>query len=253
MGSVDINVYDIGTSCLPGRFRNAEHLYRAWREGAQFVEIGPVSPSAQYVHKTRRFFFFGKNRAIYDVSNKGVKYVIGKLQQCRRKRPVIANLTYDHGSIMVDDVVRDITGVFSLMYDFVEGFVIDTFRSDSGSPMLQGTDFLSEVIDSLLRTRLCYEVEKPIFVRVAEDIPDSVLVPMLDYLRFSGVDGIIAGYFTTSHATVRKICEMTQGRFPVIACGRTESLDDALAYFRDGATKLMTDCRLKKIIKALKE
>jgi len=239
---------------LPGRDRNCENFNRLASKGAAFIEIGPLSLHEQYVSRQRRCIFSRQPKVNYDVSNKGIRYAIANIQKKRRKCALLANITYDSKSIMVDDVVSDITKAFSLLYDFVDGFVVDTFRKNSeGSHMLQEVDFLSEVIDSLVNMRRCYEEDKPIYVRVAPNIQEELLDQIIHYLRISGVDGLIVGYDTCSLEAVKSISAKTDGRFPIIASGHTSSVEDALSYFNAGASFIQTDRRLKKIEKSILE
>lgn len=239
---------------IPGQDRNAEKYNRLSSKGASFVEIGPVSLAGQNIPKQKKKLFSRQPAVTYDVSNKGIKTIIENIQKRRPKTVLLADITYNQGRSMVDDVVNDITKAFSLLYDFVDGFVIDTFRlNEEGSPMLQEVDFLSEVIDSLANTRACYEEEKPIYVRIAPNIQEKVLIPMLDYLRLAGVEGLIIGYNKTSLKTTRRVIALTKGRFPVIACGHTSSVEEALEYFNAGVMLLQTDKRIKKINKAIQE
>jgi len=245
-------MYEIGI--LPGKDRNCENFNRFARRGSAFVEVGPLSLHEQTIPKQRRFIFSRQPDVVYDVSNKGIRYAIGHIQNKRKKCALLANITYDAKSIMVDDVVSDITKAFSLLYDFVDGFVVDTFRKNSeGSPMLQEVDFLSEVIDSLVNTRRCYEEDKPIYVRVSPNLQEDLLDQILHYIRISGVDGIIVGYNKCSIKAISTIFSKTNGRFPIIASGRTKSVDEAISYFKAGAMFLQTDRRLKKIEKTLSE
>jgi len=254
-------MYEIGKQILkspvgiiPGKDHNCDKFNALATKGASFVEIGPLSLHEQTAQRQRKFFFCRQPDVSYDVSNKGVKNAIENIRKRRKKCPILANITYDQGSIMVDDVVSDITKAYSLLYDFVDGFVVDTFRKNTeGSPMLQEVDFLSEVIDSLVSTRRCYEEDKPLYVRVAPNIPQELLGPIIHYIRISGVDGIIVGYDKCSIKAVADISSRTDGRFPIIASGHTNSVEDAIAYFKAGAALIQTDKRLKKIEKAISE
>jgi len=254
-------MYEIGKQILksplgylPGKDRNCDKFNVFAAKGASFVECGPLSLHEQTVPRQRKRLFSRQPDVTYEVSNKGVKNAIENIQKKRKKCTLLANITYDRDSIMVDDVVADITKAFSLLYDFFDGFVIDTFRKNNqGSPMLQEVDFLSEVIDSLVGTRRCYEEDKPIYVRVAPNITDELLVPIIHYLRISGVDGIIVGYDKCSTKAVQNISTKTDGRFPIIACGHTGSVDEALELFKAGASLVQTDKRLKKIEKSISE
>ena len=113
------------------------------------------------------------------VDNRGVSNAIRHLSRVRRKRSlVMANLApvYVHRS--AEDIVRDLTAAFSMMYDFADMFVIDTFRPNcDGVVALQNIDIMSEVLDSILDMRNCYDEYKPILVKVAIDIPHDRLVP----------------------------------------------------------------------------
>ena len=128
------------------------------------------------------------------------------------------------------------------MYDFADLFVIDTFRKNNdGVAPLQSAEFLSESIDALIDMRFCYEHFKPILVRVNSDILQGSLAGLLDYMMYSGLDGIIAGYEEYPLDLVRRIGYFTGGRFPVIACGGIDSPEKADELLAAGATLLQVD------------
>ena len=67
------------------------------------------------------------------------------------------------------------------------------------------------------------------------------LAGLLDYMMYSGLDGIIAGNESYPIELVRRIGYFTGGRFPIIACGDIDSPEEADELLAAGATLLQVD------------
>lgn len=221
--------------------------------GFAFVEIGPLTLKKQGDTGVRKLFSM-RRTARSQMANLGIRNSIQHMQERPPKTVIAANLApmFIHRS--TDDIVKDITSAFSLMYDFADMFIIDTFRANAdGVVALQNIDILSEVLDSVLDMRICYEVTKPVLVRVVPTIPRALLEEILDYMRRNGVDGIIAGYDSDPAELVNDIVRMTDGRYPVIACGGIDTPEKAAAMLDAGACLVQAVTSPRRIIKHLEE
>ena len=70
---------------------------------------------------------------------------------------------------------------------------------------------------------------------------EHCLAGLLDYMMYSGLDGIIAGYEAYPLELVRRIGYFTGGRFPIIACGGITTPDEADELLAAGASLLQVD------------
>lgn len=236
--------------------------------GFSFVEIGSLSPNAQLGSEKPRLFRIGKDKALINrmgSKNKGVRYAISKIQENRPTSILAVSIIPDSQSHKDEELIRDYQTAFSLMYDFADMFTVNiSSPNESGLLRIQDPTSLADVIDPLLELRLCYDVYKPILVKVSPDIPYDQLDGMLDYCMLSGVDGVIAGgagrkrdgltckqrrldsigqgcisgapLFPQSLALVKHITEYTKGRFPIIGCGGIMSPEQAKEMIDAGAS-----------------
>ena len=197
-----------------------------------FVEIGPFTPSDETSGDYLTLAQTTLKQAILNIRNKPPR------------RLLAANIAPLTSAPDCESVTRDLLQSFTFMYDFADLFVIDTFRKNrDGVAPLQSAEFLSESLDALIDMRFCYDRYKPILIRVDNDIRQGSLAGLLDYMMYSGLDGIIAGYESNPLELVRRIGYFTGGRFPIIACGGIDTPDEADELLAAGATLLQVDRR----------
>lgn len=233
----------------PGYAPDGEH-FNAF-PGFSFVEIGPLTVLPQG-NPIARSLFHRRKALGGSVDNKGVGNAIRHLHRTGARTLIMANLAPAYTHRATEDIVRDITTAFSMMYDFADLFVVDTFRPNcDGSVALQNIDILSEVLDSIFDIRYCYEDPKPVLVRVLPSISRAVLSEILGYMRLYGADGVIAGYNDYPLDLVRDIRSMTDGRFPVIACGGIDTPQKAAAVLDAGASLVQLSCGPRRVLKYL--
>ena len=206
-----------------------------------FVEIGPLSPSEIAPAPSRKGFPFSLTRQKEEPLT-SLKHAILNIQQHPPKHLLAANIAPLSSRSNCESVTRDLLQAFTFMYDFADLFVIDTFRKNiDGAAPLQSAEFLSESLDALIDMRFCYEHSKPILIRVDTDIQQGSLAGLLDYMMYSGLDGIIAGSEQYPLELVKRIGYFTGRRFPVVACGGIDTPDKADALLEAGADLLQVD------------
>ena len=138
---------------------------------------------------------------------------IGNLQKRSSGIVVLANLSNN----------KTIERSFSLIYDFVDGIVLNV---SSGSSV-------SRIIDHLLELRRYNDTYKPIIFKLFPDLSPAELDEIAAYMLGSGIDGIMVGA-----EFVEMIREKTQGLLPVIAIAEVSSPERA-AQMLDGGTSLV--------------
>ena len=171
---------------------NAEYINDLASLGVGFVEIGSITPKAQNGTQKPRIFCISKDKALVSrigSENKGLHYVIDMLRKEKPKTMVAANLTQQANSVQ-EDISKDYEKTFSLLYDFVDMFILNIPNPCIGS-MADLIDNISEVCDRLLDLRLYYDEYRPILVKLSVDTPRVKVDEILDYCMRSGIDGIV--------------------------------------------------------------
>lgn len=236
--------------------------------GFSFIEIGSLTPKPQEGNPRPRLFRLPKDKAIINrmgINNKGVKHAISQLQRHPPKTLIAASLAKNATSVADEDIIRDYVDAFSTLYDFVDFFVLNVSCPNvEGMTDLQDISYLSDILDELLQLRLCYDVAKPILIKVSADIDRGQLDEILDYARLSGIDGIVASNTTRSREglrtspsrikhigpgglsgaplfersldLVRYIHDKTDGRLPIIGVGGISTPEQARAMLEAGAS-----------------
>ena len=215
--------------------------YNSYRN-CSFVEIGPLGPSEAVPGADTRYGW--RKAPASGEALDPLRQAIANIQARPPKVLLAANIAPLSSRPDSDSVTSDLMQSFTYLYDFVDLFVIDTFRKNNdGVAPLQSAEFLSETMDALLDMRICYEVSKPILIRVDTDILPGSLAGLLDYMMLSGLDGIIAGHEKYPLELIRRIGYFTGGRFPIIACGEIDTPDKADELLAAGAVFLQATGR----------
>lgn len=144
--------------------------------------------------------------------NDGIIDWISQLQALRKETVLAVNLR------------RDIQRSFALLYDFVDFLIVDT-GSDEGTAEVSD---ITALLDELLSLRLCYERYTRILVRITNGLTREEIIPLLDYCRMSGIDGVMV----SGQKKYNLVVEHTGGRLPVIYC--TNSPQEAIDFCSKG-------------------
>lgn len=233
--------------------------------GFAFLEIGSVTPLAQKGNPMPRLFMLPKDKAVIarmGFNNDGIKAVIENLKKTRPTAVIAANISKNSIS-EGDKIVKDYGYCFSMLYDFVDMFVVNISCSftDGKQPDIS---YLSEIIDEMLETRMTLDQYKPVLLKITPDIGHSQVDEILNYALLSGIDGIVAGGATLSREgldtkpeklekigdgrlsgaplfkknleLVKYIHTQTKGRLPIIGCGGIMNPQDAAQMLEAGAS-----------------
>ena len=233
--------------------------------GFGFIEIGSVTPLPQKGNPSPRLFRLPKDKAVIarmGNNNDGVKAVIDNLKKKSPSAIIAANITKNAAS-EGDKIVKDFGYCFSMLYDFVDMFVVNISCSfaDGKQPDIS---YLSEILDEILDTRMTLDIYKPVLLKISPDIGHSQIDEILNYAQLSGIDGIVVGGSTLSRENlatspkklesigegrlsgaplfkknlelVRYINEKTKGRLPIVGCGGIMTPENASEMLKAGAS-----------------
>ena len=169
--------------------------------GFGFVEIGSLTAKPQPGNPKPRLFRVVKDKAIINrmgINNHGVTQAIRNINS-NHPRVIIAGNIAPNSSSQGEQVTEDYKTAFSLLYDFVDMFVINiSCPNVVGLTSLQEVSSLSDIMDNLLNMRTGFDTYKPILLKLSPDLTHSQIDEILDYAVVSGIDGIVAGNTTRS-------------------------------------------------------
>lgn len=250
-----------------GMDKNGERYNEMSDFGFGFVEIGSLTPRPQDGNPKPRVFRVPQDQAIVNrmgINNKGVINAISHLKSSHPEVIVAANIAKN--STSEDEIiVRDYETAFSLLYDFVDMFVLNfSCPNVEGLTSLQDVSFLSDIVDKLIEDRISMEVYKPILLKVSPDLPPDGVGKIVDYALASGIDGIVCGNTTKSRdgltisnqeigdlgaggmsglplykknlALVKLVAEKSRGRLPIVGVGGIMTPEQAKEMLDAGAS-----------------
>ena len=250
-----------------GLDKNGDYYNNLGDFGFSFVEIGSLTPQPQDGRPKPRLFRLPKDKALINrmgINNKGIMHAISNLKADRPRGLVAANIAKNSSSQGIQ-VVKDYVQAFTMMYDFVDFFVVNiSCPNVEGLTSLQDVSYLSDIMDELLDKRVGMDVYKPVLLKLSPDLDHESLDEILSYAMNSGIDGIVAGntsrsrngltapqekikaigegglsgapLYPKSLEMVRYIHEKTAGRLPIVGCGGIMSPRQAQEMLDAGAS-----------------
>jgi dihydroorotate dehydrogenase len=245
----------------------------AWRGlsalGFGHIEVGTVTPEPQPGNPKPRIFRLASERSLINrlgFPGRGADYVARQLGGGARPPGLIlgVNIGKQKTTSLVDAVhdYRRLMDVFAPLADYLAVNI-----SSPNTPelrRLQERGYVEALLATLAtrRAELAARLDKPVpmLVKLAPDLTDGQLAVVVDAVRDSGLDGVIAtnttisrqgihhrlageegglsGAGLTSRSTevIRAIHGHTRGSLPIIGVGGVMGPDDARAKVEAGAT-----------------
>lgn len=247
--------------------KNAEVSDELHALGFGFVEIGTVTPVGQEGNPKPRCFRLIEDQAIINrmgFNNNGAEAAIKKLKS-RNKRTIIGgNIgknTITPNASAADDYDTD----FVTLYNYVDYFVVNVSCPNiSNLRELQESDSLKSILTRLAIRRQVMDTYKPILVKISPDLNFEQIDHVIDLIRETGMDGIVAVNTTTARSglstnpervkqiangglsgkpltaraleAVRYIHAKTEGHLPIMGVGGIMNVQDALNMLDAGAS-----------------
>lgn len=143
----------------------------------------------------------------------------------------VASIDSASYQLSMEEIVEQTWKTFSLIYDFVEMFVVRA----------KDLDTLPAIIDPMLDTRVSYDSYKPMIVDIPSEASDPDIEKTVKYCMLYGIDGIM-----TPVSCIKKVCGISNNRIPVIASGHITTPQDAAKALEDGASLIELDTDILK-------
>lgn len=250
-----------------GLDKNAECYNELSDFGFGFIEVGSLTAKPQSGNPRPRLFRVVEDKAIINrmgINNKGV---VAAIKNLNRHHPevILAGNIAPNSSSSGEQVANDYKTAFTLLYDFVDMFVINiSCPNVEGLTSLQDVSRLSDIMDSLLDLRTGLDTYKPILLKLSPDLAHDQLDELIEYSLRSGIDGFVAGNTTRRRdgltisqakidsigkggmsgaplyeknlAMIRYIAEKSGKRLPIIGVGGIMTPEQAKAMLDAGAS-----------------
>lgn len=258
--------------------------------GFGFVEVGTVTPVAQPGNPKPRLFRLLRNQGLINrmgFNNAGVEELVKKLKQKYTKVIVGGNIGKNKvtpNENAISDYIKDLQA----LHDYVDYIAINI--SSPNTPNLrelQNKEPLKELLSALKAEDAKFSKRKPILLKIAPDLTNEQLDDIVEIVRETGIDGIIATNTTISRdginytedeikafgnggmsgqpvkkrstEVIRYLHEKTNGEIPIIGVGGISDAQDVREKLEAGASlvELFTSfiyngpACVKKILKEL--
>jgi dihydroorotate dehydrogenase len=234
--------------------------------GFGFIEIGTVTPKAQPGNDKPRLFRLPADQGLINrmgFNNKGADHAAENLKR-RKSRVVIGGNIGKNKVTPNEDAVKDYELCFEALYPYVDYFVVNVSSPNTpGLRELQEKEPLKNLLLSVKMLSNTKQTSKPVLLKIAPDLTLTQLDDIVDILRETGTDGVIATNTTisreglkTSKQVVEKMgagglsgkpvrersteviaylrAKMGVG-YPIIGVGGIMSQEDAVAKLKAGA------------------
>lgn len=230
--------------------------------GFGFIEVGTVTPKPQPGNPKKRLFRLVKDEAIINrmgFNNKGVGALAKRLKH--RKSDVIIGGNIGKNKITPNEhAIDDYLISFNNLFDVVDYFVVNV--SSPNTPNLRALQDKEPLTNLLLALQLENNNKakrKPVLLKIAPDLTDEQLLDIIDIVKNTKIDGVIATNTTISREgltskykdetgglsgkplkrrsteVIRFLAERSNKAFPIIGVGGIHSAADALEKMEAGA------------------
>jgi dihydroorotate dehydrogenase len=235
--------------------------------GFGFVEIGTVSPRPQAGNATPRLFRLPQDNALINrmgFNNDGAEVVAARLKSLKPRCIVGGNIGKNK-STPNELAYQDYLTCFEVLYPWVDYFVINISSPNTpGLRELQQKKPLKELITRLQQASKAKPKIKPILLKVAPDLSNSQLDDIIEIVKDTGIDGIVAtnttldrGNLQTDHQqleqigagglsgqplnirsteVIRYLSEKSKGEIPIVGVGGISTTEDVLEKLEAGAS-----------------
>ncbi|MBR0667347.1 quinone-dependent dihydroorotate dehydrogenase [Roseomonas hellenica] len=233
------------------------------RLGFGFVEAGTVTPRPQAGNPRPRLFRLPEDHAVINrmgFNNGGLDAYAARLAALPRALPAVfgANIGINKDGA---DPERDYPALYAAVAPYADYVTVNISSPNTpGLRDLQGEERLAAILDAIAATRAGLPRTPPVLVKIAPDLAEDALAPIVHACLARGVAGIIVSNTTIarpaslqgaakaeagglsgtpllapSTEVLRQVARIARGRLVLIGVGGVASGADALAKIKAGA------------------
>lgn len=231
--------------------------------GFGFIEIGTLTPKPQPGNPKKRLFRLKDDSGIINrmgFNNGGVEEAVQRLIKNRGQVLIGGNIGKNKVTPNAE-AVEDYKICFEALYPVVDYFVVNV--SSPNTPNLrelQDKEPLTRLLNTLHALNQKKTAPKPILLKIAPDLTNAQLLDIIEIVRTTKTDGVIATNTTISRKgltsehreeigglsgkpltnrsteVIRFISEKSNKAFPIIGVGGIHTAQDALDKLDAGAS-----------------
>lgn len=247
--------------------KNADAVNGLSQLGFGFIEVGTVTPKPQSGNPKPRLFRLPENQAIINrmgFNNKGVKYLVKRLEKCRPNTIIGINIGKNK-TTPNEKAADDYLYCFNKVHHLADYVTINISSPNTQDlRQLQETENLVNLLKTLkkLQLNLQNKTKKytPIVVKIAPDQSETATIEIAKTIKNSEMDGIICTNTTVSknnlkkeshqnetgglsgkpllsrsNEIIRTVRKAVGADFPIIGVGGILTDDDAMSKMSAGA------------------
>ena len=163
--------------------------------GFGFIEIGTLTPRPQPGNDKPRLFRLKKDQAVINrmgFNNGGVQAAVERLKS--RKSSIIIGGNIGKNKLTENEhALNDYTACFNQLAPVVDYFVINVSSPNTpGLRALQEKGPLLELMSGIKKLSNALDQPKPILLKIAPDLSNEQLDDIIEILKATGTDGVIA-------------------------------------------------------------
>jgi len=234
--------------------------------GFGFIEIGTLTPQPQPGNEKPRLFRLPKDQALINrmgFNNMGVVAAVIRLKN-RRSNIIVGGNIGKNKNTPNEKALDDYAYCFEALHPYVDYFVVNVSSPNTpGLRELQEKEPLQNLLSYIKSLSLSKEKHKPILLKIAPDLNNSQLDDVIQILKETKTDGVIAtntsisreGLITSaeqlekigngglsgkplanrSNEVIRYLREKLGKSYPIIGVGGIMSEEDAVEKIKAGA------------------
>ena len=244
--------------------KNAE-LYNEFSSfGFGFIEIGTVTPLSQNGNPKKRLFRLNKDDAIINrmgFNNEGVDKVIDRLKH--NKNVIIGGNIGKNKITNMSKAKEDYLICFEKLFPYVDYFAVNVSSPNTENLRdLQHKNSLKILLQAIQEKNMSFPKRKPVLLKIAPDLSNDELIDIIDVVKETSIDGIIATNTTLSRnhlkssdylvnqngglsgkpithkstSVIKFLHEKSNGSIPIIGVGGIMEPKDAIDKIKAGAS-----------------
>lgn len=234
--------------------------------GFGFIEIGTLTPKPQPGNEKPRLFRLPLDQALINrmgFNNEGVLPAATRLKN-RKSSVIVGGNIGKNKSTPNESAYEDYAYCFEALYAHVDYFVINVSSPNTpGLRELQEKAPLQQLLKTIKERSLTKPIARPVLLKIAPDLSVSQMDDIIEILKVTGIDGVIATNTTISREGLEtekeKVDRLGPGGlsggplakratevirylrtrlgkdFPIIGVGGIMSAEDALEKIEAGA------------------
>ena len=234
--------------------------------GFGFIEIGTVTPKGQVGNPKKRLFRLKDDQGIINrmgFNNEGLNAAIEQLKKNQGKLIIGGNIGKNTDT-KPKDYTSDYIECFNALHPYVDYFVLNVSCPNVGShAKLNDKDYLEELIGAVQKANKSFKKQRPILLKIAPDLNNNQLDEIIELVKDTNLDGVIASNTTTARTglkaskerledigngglsgkpvkekstqVIKYLSDTSNKAFPIIGVGGIHSAKDALEKLDAGA------------------